>query len=394
MAIYLIAFFLTGVFAYEATDCRRRYRGALPCPPLPGDGAGVPVLPYAPFAATPEQRRGYLRSYLIWFWLAVLPLFLVTALRYDVGTDYFYTYVPEFYHILNREPGGYSEWGFNALIRAIQVFSTNAQWLFCITGFLFTFLAVRTIIVMSENVPLSVAVLFVSCVWFWSLNNVRQAIAAVIIFSASPYMTKLCRGNALRLLAAVAFGFLFHKSVVIWLLVLAFLYIPQCRRWFHILSVGAIAALPPVCLAAEALLRHTHYAGYFNSHFNNGTGTITLILYNGFFFLAAWWVLARDMEREPRAYVYVAIQYAAFLVSAASVYLTLPEMISRITMFFQMFQVLLVPYCFARIAPGRYRWRKYAVLLVYFFTYGLYLIWFILIKGYHGVLPYHWCFSK
>lgn len=394
MAIYLITFFLTGVFAYEAADCKRRYRGALVCPSLPGDGAGVAALPYAPVAATPEQRRRYLRQYRIWFWLAVLPLFLVTALRYDVGTDYFYTYVPEFNRILNGSSGGYSEWGFNTLIRAIQVFTTNPQWLFCVTGFISAFLLVRTIIVMSENAPLSVAVLFFSCVWFWSLNNVRQAIAAVIVFSAAPYMMKLCWKNALRLLAAVAFGVLFHKSVVAWLAVFAILYIPQLRRRFHIFAAAAIAALPPVCIVAEVLLRHTHYGSYFNSPFNNGSGTAVLILYNGIFFLAAWWVLAKDMERDPRAYVYVVIQYAAFFISAASLYLTLPEMISRMTMFFQLFQVLLIPHCYARIAPGEYRWRKYAVVLVYFLAYGLYLIWFILIKGYHDVLPYQWCFGK
>lgn len=394
MAIYLLTFFLTGVSAYEAADCKRRYRGALACPALPGDGAGVPVLPYAPLAVTPPMRRRYLVRYRIWFWLAVLPLFLITALRHDVGTDYFYTYVPEFYRILNGESAGYSEWGFNTLIRAIQAFTTNVQWLFCITGFLFTFLVVRTIILMSGNAPISVAVLFASCVWFWSLNNVRQAIAAAVILSVSPYMTKLCGANAVRLLAAVAFGVLFHKSVVVWLPVLVILYIPLCRRYFRILAPATLAALPLLCRLAEVLLRQTHYGGYFNSQFNSGTATTVPILYNGFFFLAAWWVLAKDMEKDTAAYAYVLIQYAAFLAATASIYLTMPEMISRITMFFQMFQVLLIPRCYARIAPGRYGWRKYAVVAVYLLAYGAYLVRFILIKGYHGVLPYQWCFGK
>ena len=85
------------------------------------------------------------RKYYFFFLLAFFPLFFIAAVRYDVGTDYLYTYVPNFLKILNGDLP-YSEWGFNQLNKFIQLFTTNPQWLFVITAFIFTFLIIQTIV--------------------------------------------------------------------------------------------------------------------------------------------------------------------------------------------------------------------------------------------------------
>lgn len=392
MAVYLLAFFLTGACLYKAAYYDRKCRGIPLRNTLLFDGGGVvPTDEYVLWESGGASARKKNKAlYELWFWLAVLPIFLITALRYDVGTDYFFTYVPEFNHILNGS-AGFSEWGFNQLIRLIQVFTSNPQWLFVVTGFIFSLATVRTVSRCSDDPVLSVAVLLVSCFYFWSLNNVRQAIAAVLVFAAFPAMLKPNFLNGVRFAFFLALAFCFHQSVLIMALPFLVLCIKPARKYFPAVAMLGLILLPIGSQLAALLLKGTKYYYYFVTDYNNGEATVLLILYHLFFFGYAWLILEKYRLRDARAYVLLFMQYLCFLTATASLFLSMPEMISRLTMYFQVFQILLIPRC-CRAIPGKWYWRA-LVAGIYIAAWLAYLLYFIVWKGFHGVLPYQWIFQ-
>lgn len=120
-------------------------------------------------------------------YLSALPLFLISALRYGIGTDYFYTYAPGFNVIAS---GGHMHFEllFHWLVKIITIFTSNYQWLFVVTSFLFIFIVYNTLYRVSRNIPMALIVFFLSYVYFISLNNIRQALASAVILIAMKYL--------------------------------------------------------------------------------------------------------------------------------------------------------------------------------------------------------------
>ncbi len=325
------------------------------------------------------------RKYYFFFLLAFFPLFFIAAVRYDVGTDYLYTYVPNFLKILNGDLP-YSEWGFNQLNKFIQLFTTNPQWLFVITAFIFTFLIIQTIVRYSSNVLISVVVFFISSIFFIFLNNMRQLIAVVLFFRSYPYIKN---GDFLKFLICLLCGMLFHLSAIIIIIPYVLVNLKFIRRNFSVFILVFTISLPVVAKLLELILFNTKYRYYFESSFNNGNATKINLLYNLFFFVFSWALLYKKVKTDKNAFILLFMQFMAFWVSASSLFINVSEMISRITQYFLVFQILLVPYCFK---TEKNTVNKVAYLSSYILLYSAYLIYFIVINGYHQVLPYHWIF--
>lgn len=115
--------------------------------------------------------------------ISALPVFLLSAFRFGIGTDYFYTYVPGFRVIAN---GGHMhfEFLFHWFVKIITMFTDNYQWFFIITSFIFIFIIYNNIYDLSKNIPIALCVFFLSYVYFISLNNVRQALASAFFLIA------------------------------------------------------------------------------------------------------------------------------------------------------------------------------------------------------------------
>lgn len=114
---------------------------------------------------------------------SALPVFLISALRYGIGTDYFFTYDPWFKLVLR---GGVPdcEVGFYYLNKIIAYLTDNSQWLFAITSLLFIGCVYWAIYKKDENIPISILIFFLSYNFFVSLNNLRQSLASAITLVA------------------------------------------------------------------------------------------------------------------------------------------------------------------------------------------------------------------
>lgn len=377
MLVYLTAFALSLPFLGAARANFCKWKGIAP----QTGGAACAAL-------SREQKLEYKLRYILFFLLAFLPPFFISAVRYGIGTDYFYTYVPEWNKLLTGEGNGFSEWGFNAIILLLQLFTDDPQWLFVVTSAVYFYFIYRTVIRYSENAYVSAAVLFVSCFYFWSLNNVRQGIAVTALFAAYPY---LVRRETWKYLLCVLVGFLFHKTAIIMIVPYVAVNLRFVRREFPVWLVIAVIALPFACVVLEFILRHTKYEYFFTSDLNDNQSTTLNIFYHLVFFVLMYLALGRSYKADKQAYVLLFLQFFAFYISCVSLFIPISEMISRATMYFQVYQILSVPYCLKRIRRAD---NRAAFALIYFGAYALYLIWFIVLKGYHDVLPYQWIFSQ
>lgn len=330
--------------------------------------------------------RKFKHKYILFLIFSILPLGLISGLRYGIGTDYFYTYSPNFYKILNGE-FVYSELGFNLLNKLIQIFSHKDTALFLVTGILFAALLIKSIVKYSNNIFFSFLVAFISCIYFISLNNVRQSIASVIMLAAFPYFIQK---KTLKMVFVTLCGMLFHYTAIVIFFTYILSNIKFVRKNFIFICVLSIIILPIFAQVFEEIVMHTKYAYYFNSSFNNDRSTRVLILYNALFFILFLFRMYRYRFSDRKCYIFILVQFLAFWLSLLSLFIPISEMISRLVNFFFIFQVLSVPYMGLKT---KFKSNRIAFDIVYITAYSAYMIYYIVIMGYHEVLPYISIFS-
>jgi hypothetical protein len=153
-----------------------------------------------------DRRR--LTDFLIVLLSGFFPA-IVSALRYGIGTDYFFTYYPWFQQINNGQATG-SEYGFMILNRIVGLFTDNPQWIFVVTSFLFIYLVYYCIFKVSDNIQLSILLLYISFTYFVSLNNIRQSLASAIALIGLVY---LCNGKIVKSIIWLAIACTIHVSM-------------------------------------------------------------------------------------------------------------------------------------------------------------------------------------
>lgn len=372
MIVYILGFVLTAFFAYYAhryylSFCEKKIK-------------------YKEHTCSLNVLKSTKRKYILFLLIAILPLGLISGLRYGVGTDYFYTYSPNFYKILNGE-SPYSEIGFNLLNRFLQLFTHKDTILFLFTGILFSFLLVKTIVKYSNNIILSFVVALISCIYFISLNNVRQSIASVIMLASFPYFVKK---ETWKVVLCTILGIVFHYISFIILITYIICNVKFVRKNFTILCVLSVAMLPIISMIFEAVMMHTKYYYYFVSDFNNNNKTTSMILFNSLFFILYFVRMNRYRMTDRKCYIFLVIQFLAFWFSLLSLFVPISELISRIVVFFVTFHVLSVPYMGLKT---QYKSNRLAFNCVYISSYTAYMVYYIIILGYHAVLPYQSIFG-
>lgn len=366
MLIYIVSFILTAILFYFAQKYYILY----------SDGKNY---------LTTAKCRHYFWLFVIFFLLSLLPIGLVSGLRYNVGTDYMYTYYPSFYLIMNNQ-FHYTEWGFTALNQIIAYFTADAQWLFIITSFIFVYALLKGIIKYSHNVLISILVVFLSLIYFTSLNNVRQLIAVAICFLG---FKEIIKKRFLYYLFYIVLACQFHITALI--MILPYFIINNCNfikknviLWMTI-GVAIVIIISPITLF---IIEHTKYAYFLNGVFTNHEKTYTNLLYSFIYLMISYLFLYKTLKTNKINYSLIIFQYAFFLMQILSFIIPASEVILRLSQYFIIFQTLLIPtlvYSQGKLSKSVWPWL---VLLFYFCTYFPYFYYFIIVNGYHCVLPY------
>ena len=120
------------------------------------------------------------RSANLLLFLSFTSLFIFSAIRYNVYTDYLYTYVPEYHKIAAGATNTHYEFLFYMFNLLIYHVFNNVDWLFIITSFIIMFFTGKALKEKSPIIPLSIFIMIGSRMYFYSFDQIRQYITIAI----------------------------------------------------------------------------------------------------------------------------------------------------------------------------------------------------------------------
>ena len=206
----------------------------------------------------PEESRGYRRAMAAGILLSFLPLFLVSTLRWNVGTDTWHTYTPEYLAMKSektdlsaeeqavvfecgkmnavwdlqyteegigkltyeeclsayRKNAGHTAFGFQLLERFLILFNADVQWLYVVTSLIILCFIYAAIWKQSEMPALTLLLFVLTSSFFLSLNIVSQFMAISICVFACTYAQER---KPIPFFLLVALAACFHVSALIFL---------------------------------------------------------------------------------------------------------------------------------------------------------------------------------
>lgn len=315
------------------------------------------------------------------FLLCALPLFLLSALREGIGTDYYYTYTPRFTEILAGERT-YYEIGFYWFNRIVGLFTHNPQWIFITTSFIYCLFVFLAFYEHSDDLPFCIVMLLVTGEYFASLNNLRQAMASAIMLFGYRFIKnkKWIHFAVLTLLASTL-----HKSMIIFLAVLALVFILKYIPLEKILIVGTVIVAAAFVLVntsnellelilPERLIYYIQNAIYTERTIGfMRTGLNIAIL--------CVLLFTRQKLKETELDPFIIVQALAVVVCLFDNFLPAAYRILRI---FTFWQLLSIP-----IAVNKYRGTNRLIMKIAFIlVLGVLCFYSIVILGTEEILPY------
>lgn len=188
------------------------------------------------------------------------------ALRYGIGTDYFYAYVPRFYEYLSDADNA-RPWEpvFKWLFIGLTKVTNNPQWVFVITGGIIIACIWIAIYETSPMPWFSVLLFFISRQYFISLNIVRQYTGLAFVCIGFVFLKE--RKYWGYILCAIL-GTLCHYSVAIFLPLLALAFV-TIKPLEGIVLIGVISVFSrPLIQITRWVVTLTPYAHYLDSRYD------------------------------------------------------------------------------------------------------------------------------
>lgn len=319
-------------------------------------------------------------------------LFLVSALRFDIGNDY------EQYTLTAHEAyvGGYvvTEVGFNLLVRAVYTlfYGECYEVIFALFAAATLFLFLHGFYRDSVSFSQSFFLFMTLGLYFQTFNTIRYYFALSVAFCSMRYVLEK---DYIRFVFWILCAALFHKSVLLvipvyWIAAFAW------KRWFYVLGmvVGA------VCFAGRGFLLKLAlvlYPSYRNTIYLEGGMSVTSVL-RIFVVLVLYLLFVCFMGSGFREYAdyhkirfYGQLNFLAFL--AATFFSFLP-VVTRIVYYLSVSQLLMIPLMIHNIEDDGVKMKlKLAVLVACVLYFALFLL------SAHqegvGLLPYRtWLFEE
>lgn len=390
MLVYIITMALSLIFAYasdKSADSKRSVRFAVKKVKI--KTGPTPIKVFDPALKNQNRMVGFCA------FLSFLPLYVVSAVRYMVGTDYAGTY---------RSIYNYTYWGgwhfrlsgetlYGLLNKLASYYSgTDYVGVFALSSLVIVGFIVLGLREQSVNFAYSILLFVVSGYYFWSFNAVRQ-MAAMAIFLYAYRFVEERKPLKYCILIVVAAGF--HT--------VALLYLPVyfIKKLKINLSMTVAAAAILFCfpvwfrklahdLASKIAVFDTYVTRYLeSSRFSTYTeSSMTHILINASF-LGLYLVISflYDKKREL-SNPWINFQFIAFAFSALASILPLANRLSRL---FAVMQILSVPFMTGLIPNARTRRFINMAIVI---SYSVYSFVTFYILGYHDIFPYQTIFSR
>ena len=308
---------------------------------------------------------------LLMYILAVVPFFLVSILRYDVGTDYLKRYVYDY----NRMAEGINvenfEIGFKLLIQICLIFTKSPNILFIVTSAIILGFIMTTIYKRSKNIILSVIIFFLGGFFFDSLNLVRQYVAMSIILFGYKFLIKDSKetddANSIKsirdiksikdikriknlkyivsYIVCVIIAVTMHSSSIVALL-LVVLNKKEIMNWKWVIPVSVLILLLNEKLLGllGLVLQNTRFNVYLTGNMARGEVSVLYILENFLVYIFMYYIYTKNKKTQKNGKedtLLLNIQGLSLLITVCG---ACHMQFSRIALYFLIFQIISIPY--------------------------------------------------
>ncbi len=329
----------------------------------------------------------YFRStYFCMMALAFLPIFVVAAIRREVGTDW--PIYLDYYQWIHDGTKRYSEPLFNLMNKLIHWTVGDFQGLVVLVAFLSYFFLFKAIEEQSISFPLSLLIFFISSSYFASMNQLRQAISMPIMLYAYRFIRDR---NPLPYLFWCIIATCIHASSLVYLPLYFVAKVKPSVRWYVTVFGLCVITLPLLHFLAETLIKLSKYAWYFTSVFNIGSEANNFYLL-GFVFQSAMFVIMAyyRFTSETEDPVYDGMLNCYFLSVLALLFTPVLSQVLRVSQCFGYCQILLVP---RMINCEKNPTRRVALYILIVGLYAAKLLYDTYYLGWNGVIPYQTIFG-
>ena len=343
--------------------------------------------------------------------IAVLPLLIISAIRYNVGTDYDKRYVQDYINLSNGIDVPNLEIGFKAIDYICLLFTKETFLLFIVTSIIILSIIFEVIYKKSTNKVLSIVIFFFGGYFFGTLNLVRQYIAVVLIMLGYQFLTSENKKKAyIGFIICAILAFLMHSSSIICFAILFFNKKNLVSiKWVIPVSIFVLILNQNIMKILTPIIENTRFNVYLIGKFAGGELSLLTIIENFavyiFMYSIYYYYKKNNKNIEKEGITYLNIQGLALLCTVAGV---IHIQFLRIAIYFWIFQILSIPYYLeyvpyekiADLIETKFN-KKISINTVKNAVYSLVIIGFIAIFIYtnvlnndNGVIPYQTIFSK
>lgn len=332
-----------------------------------------------------EKTLGYKKKKIFKIFIALLPLTLVSAFRYDVGWDYVDIYTRGFYYVGKYNIEWFTEKGFLLMVKVLYYVFGNPISLFvlfsCLVSYFFCLCCDKY--GKEENIWIYIFMFVISRYYFMSLNIMRQALAVMIILNALYYIKEK---NFKKYILYIFIAFEIHYISIVYL-PLYFLLSKKYNRIKDILFF--IFVIPIGIIGIYCFVSSTKYANYFTSMFgNDGSFIVSEIIIPILIIAIRNLFINQDSKNTGMENIFFNMSIVCLIISLMSSVLPLGD---RMIWYFSMHNMFYVPYLISNIKKQNLRLIIAFVIVVCFtIVCGMQTIW----KDSYSIVPYHSIFEQ
>lgn len=341
------------------------------------------------YSSLVDGKKKYKMSVLVLFSISFLVLFLIGALRKNVGIDYnqyMYNQIPR---VLSGEFSAVEP--LSALVFIIGAKMGSNQYIFAIIQFVIVFFTLTAIYFNSPSYSFSIMLVFITGYFNSSLNLMRQTITISMFLLSLRY---IIREEKIKYLFTMIIAMLFHYTAVLY--IGAYYFVRQKFTYARLFFYMAVSFF--IGGAIEKILYPLFaYLGIYSNYWGE---TEMALRVNDRFSLSYWllnmsalavMLIIRSEYKgniEKKYDIYIYIQLISILIAILALTTYIPNYDRMLAMFLYP-QIISIPDFFSL------KVNKYLKLFLFIFLIGVYVSAFVslfVIKNIGGTFPYNTIF--
>lgn len=335
---------------------------------------------FALFGMKVKHKKADIVYYLKLSFFSALPLIIIASIRYDVGQDYMYTYVPYFLRLKDGVVWQQLEPLYHMINVIVIQLHGDYTWVFAICAVLFLTLVYYRIFTDSPYPMLSIFLLVGMTYYFVFLNAMRQMVGCSILLLSLPYAREK---KFVKFAIIVAIASLFHMSCIVFIAAYWLTDIKIRQKWLIVSTVCVFLFGQFFGNIINSIVQFTSYSIYLGSQYDTGN--------QGWFVLAInilIVVLASGYYSTDKKYIqYYNLQVIALWIAALNGKVVL---FNRFRWMFGLQGIILLPMILRNVKRKKERILIGILMVLMYFVYASYTIG---VKNGNNVLPYQTIFS-